>query len=57
MDKVYLKHAVAVDTPVPPHAWIYSEEATGYSYDQKSKGALEEAGWADRDNDGRLKRR
>ena len=57
VDKVYLKHAVLVDTPIPPHAWLYSEDVTGYSYDpEKARALLEEAGWADRDNDGLLEK-
>ena len=57
MDKVYLKHAVIVDTPIPPHAWIYSNEHTNYPYDpETARALLEEAGWADRDNDGVLEK-
>lgn len=57
VDKVYLKHAVIVDTPVPPDVWLYSGEEQSYAYDPESAVAiLEEAGWADRDNDGLLEK-
>ncbi len=56
-NKIYLKHAVLVDTPVPPHAWLYSEDAYNYTYDiENAKEILGEAGWADRDNDGILEK-
>jgi peptide/nickel transport system substrate-binding protein len=56
-DKVYLKHAEIVDTPIPPHAWIYSAEASQYNYStETAKAILAEAGWADRDNDGLLEK-
>jgi peptide/nickel transport system substrate-binding protein len=57
VEKVYLKHAVIVDTPIPPHAWIYSEEQAKYDYDpQTARTLLEEAGWADRDSDGLMEK-
>jgi len=56
-DKVYLKHAEIADTPIPTHAWIYSEEASQYEYSvETAKAVLREAGWADRDNDGLLEK-
>ncbi|NLO24750.1 MAG: peptide ABC transporter substrate-binding protein [Clostridiales bacterium] len=57
VDKVYLKHAVIVDTPVPPHVWLYSEGEQSYAYDpETARDILGEAGWADRDNDGLLEK-
>ncbi len=56
-DKVYLKHAVLVDTPIPPGTWLYSDDVHNYPYDVESaKEILGEAGWADRDNDGILEK-
>lgn len=57
VEKVYLKHAVIVDTPIPPHTWLCSDEPVSYSYDlETAQSILAEAGWADRDNDGLLEK-
>lgn len=56
-NKVYLKHAVIVDTPVPPHVWLFAEGVRDYAYDaENARTILREAGWADRDNDGLLEK-
>ncbi len=57
IEKIYLKHAVKVDAPIPPYSWLYSEDGPSYGYDpEKAKEILREGGWMDRDNDGILEK-
>jgi len=57
IDKIYLKHAVKVDVPIPPYSWLYTDGQPSYDYDpEKAREMLEEAGWMDRDNDGMLEK-
>jgi peptide/nickel transport system substrate-binding protein len=57
VEKVYLKHSVIVDVPIPPYSWLYAKGKPEYSYDpEKAKEILNNAGWMDRDNDGILEK-
>lgn len=57
VERVYLKHGSVVDAPIPPYAWLYSEDTPEYQYDpEKAKEILDEAGWMDRDSDGVLEK-
>lgn len=57
IEKVYLKHAVKVDVPIPPYTWLYSKEEPAYQYSpDRAKEMLEKGGWMDRDDDGVLEK-
>ncbi|MDY0234697.1 MAG: peptide ABC transporter substrate-binding protein [Gudongella sp.] len=53
IEKVYLKHATQIDTPVNPISYLYSEEALTYGYSKdKALEILDKSGYIDSNNDG-----
>ena len=58
ISKAYYNHAFACDVPVPPDSWLYDPTSKIYDTDvAKARDLLEDAGWADYDEDGVLDKR
>lgn len=58
ISKAYYNHAFACDVPVPPDSWLYDSASKIYDTDvAKARDLLEDAGWADYDEDGVLDKR
>ncbi|MDD4796291.1 MAG: peptide ABC transporter substrate-binding protein [Eubacteriales bacterium] len=50
---VYVNHAIAVDSPVPPDSWLYSGNVLEYEQDlDTARSLLVKVGWKDTDGDG-----
>lgn len=53
IQKIYLDHAVATDTPINPNSWLNSNKDLRYNYDiSKAKELLNQAGFVDTDENG-----
>jgi len=57
ISNIYMNRAQASDVPIAPDSWLYDTRSKVYDYDiVKARSLLEEAGWTDVDNDGRLEK-
>lgn len=57
ISNVYMNRAQSCDVPVAPDAWIYDSRSKLYDYNvSRALALLEEAGWTDVDDDGRLEK-
>ena len=57
ISNVYMNRAQSCDVPVAPDSWIYDSKSKMYDYNaSKALALLEEAGWTDVDDDGRLEK-
>ena len=57
ISNVYMNRAQSCDVPVAPDSWIYDSKSKMYDYNaSKALALLEEAGWTDVDEDGRLEK-
>ncbi len=53
IEKVYLKHATQVDTPINPTSYLFSEESLTYGYNKDMAiGILDRAGYLDNNKNG-----
>lgn len=57
ISNIYMNRAQASDVPIAPDSWLYDSRSKVYDYDiVKARTLLEEAGWTDVDDDGRLEK-
>ena len=56
-ENVYLQYAKVAYTPVSPGSWLYEENVAPYEFDTTmSATLLKNAGWTDKNGDGRLEK-
>ncbi|WP_304509104.1 ABC transporter substrate-binding protein [Anaerotignum sp.] len=56
-DNVYLQYAQLTNTPVSPSSWLYEENVAPFEYDgDMAATLLKNAGWIDKNGDGRLEK-